>query len=104
MTAVRHIEYMFQRFFLGIVIGPPHPIGQVLNYVTKKEFQGRGRVHFHIALHVKDASKLDENPDDEIIDFVDKHISCKIPDVKEDKELHELVTTLQTHRHSQTCK
>ena len=104
VTAVRHIDNMFQRFFHGVVIGPPHPIGQVLNYDTKKEFQGRGRVYFHIALHIKDAPKLDENPDDETIDFVDKHISCKIPDVKEDKELHELVTTLQTHRHSQTCK
>ena len=103
VTAVRHIDYMFQRFFHGVVIGAPHPIGQVLNYDTKKEFQGRGRVHFQIALHVKDAPKLDENPDDEIIDFVDKHISCTIPDVKEDKELHELVTTLQTHRYSQTC-
>lgn len=36
VTAVRHIDYMFQKFFHGVVIGSPHPIGQVLNYDTKK--------------------------------------------------------------------
>lgn len=59
-------------------------------------------MHFHV--HVKDAPKLDKNTDDEIIRFVDKHISCSLPDESEDKDLHELVTSLQSHRHSQTCK
>lgn len=38
ITDVRHIDFMFQKFFHGVVIGSPHPIGQILNYDTKKEF------------------------------------------------------------------
>lgn len=64
---MRHIDLLFQKFFHGVVIRSPHPIGQILSYDTKKEFQGKGRVHFHVALHVKDAPKLDKNTDDEII-------------------------------------
>lgn len=100
VTAVRYIDFMFQKFFHGVVIGSPHPIGQILNYDTKTEFQGRGRVHFHVALHIKDAPKLN----DEMIRFVDKHISCSLPDESEDKDLLELVTSLQSHRLSQPCK
>lgn len=59
VTAVHHIDFVYQKYVHGVVIGSPHPIGQILNYDTKKEFQGRGRVYFHVALHVKDAPKLD---------------------------------------------
>lgn len=105
VTVVRQTEHVFQTFFNGVVIGSPHPIGQILNYdVKKKEFQGRGLVHFFIALYVKDAPKLDKSSDSDIIKFVDKHITCSITGVSEDAELHELVNFLQTHRHSQTCK
>ena len=104
VTAVRHIDYMFQKFFHGVVIGAPHPIGQVLNFDTKKEFQGRGRVHFHIALHVKDAPQFGKNTEKEITDFVDQHISVRIPSESEDEDMHDLVTQLQMHSHSQTCR
>lgn len=67
---MRHIDFMFQKFFHGVVIGSPHPIGQILNYDTKKEFQGRGRVHFDVALHVKDTPILDKNTNDEIVHVV----------------------------------
>ena len=46
VTVVRQTEHVFQTFFNGVVIGSPHPIGQILNYDVKKEFQGRGLVHF----------------------------------------------------------
>lgn len=62
------------------------------------------RVHFHIAIHVKDAPKLDQNTDENITKFVDKHISFSLPDEDQDKDLHELVTLLQIHKHSQTCQ
>ena len=87
---------MFQKMFHGVFIGPPHPIGQILNYDVKKEFQGQGRVHFHVTLHVKDAPKLEENTAEELGEFIEKHIPCQIPNENEDKELHELVTVSKT--------
>lgn len=39
----------------------------------------------------------------EIKIFIEKYISCKIPDQQTDKKLHELVTTVQQHNHTKTC-
>ena len=54
---------------------------------------------------VKDAPKLDENADDEVTEFVDKYISCEIPP-ESDTELHEIVTSVQTHSqtHTKSCR
>lgn len=35
---------------------------------------------------------------------MDNHISCSLPDEDEDQDMHDIVTALQTHKHSQTCK
>lgn len=79
-------------------------IGQILNYDMRKEGQGRGVLHAHNGVHAKDAPTLDKNTDEEVINFVDKYISCKIPDEETDKELYKLVTSRQKHHHTSTCK
>lgn len=56
------------------------------------------------ALHVKEAPKLGENTNEEITAFIDKSISYRIPPDHEDEELHQLVTQLQKHYNSGTCK
>ena len=38
-----------------------HPIGQILNYDDRREFQQRtGLEHAHVQVHIKDAPKIDE--------------------------------------------
>ena len=45
------------------------PIGQILNFVRKREFQGIGVEHSAL-VHVKDAPKIDKNSDQEVISYV----------------------------------
>ena len=66
--------------------------------------QARGTEHFHSAVHFKDAPTLQTNSKTEIINFINKHISCEITDIKIDKTLHKLVIARQTHYHTKTCK
>ena len=66
--------------------------------------QGRGTEHFHAAVHVKDAPKIDTDTDEECIAFINKYISCAIPNPDEDKELYDLVRSRQIHHHTRTCK
>ena len=47
-----------------------HPIGQILNFDSCPEFQGRGTEHFHSPVHVIGAPKIDE------VD--DKNVTCSI--------------------------
>ena len=105
VTVARQVDYLFTKF-LGpaVIMSGMHPIGQILNYDEKREFQMRGVEHPHCAIHVKDAPKLDENSDDEVVEFIDKFITCSLPDEDTEPELHELVTSRLSHKHTFTCR
>ena len=81
-----------------------HPIGQILNFDEKREFQMRGVEHSHCALHVKNAPKFDEDPDEEVVKFVDQYITCSLPDPELEPELYDLVSTMLLHKHTFTCR
>ena len=58
----------------------------------------------HAAVHVIDAPKIDTDTDEECIAFINKYISCAIPDPDDDKELYDLVLSRQVYHHTRTCK
>ena len=92
-------------FLKDVILSPANPIGEIVDYYYRTEFQQRGWPHIHMVVWVKDAPILDENSDDEIIEFVDKYISCEIPQ-ETDAELHEIVSSVQTHSqtHTKSCR
>ncbi|CAG2237476.1 unnamed protein product [Mytilus edulis] len=55
---------------------------------------------------IQNAPKFGEDDIDDIITFIDKYITCEIPDEKEDKELHDIVMAVHQHskKHSKSCK
>ena len=65
------------------------------------EFQARGSPHAHTLIWVKDAPKFGVATDEDFSKFLDKYISCAIP--QEEGELKDKVLLLQ-HRHSNYCK
>ena len=104
VTVARQIDYIFEQLWSKVILSGAHPIGQILNYDRRKEMQGRGTEHFHAAVHVKDAPRLDRETDDQCIAFINKYISCQMPNENEDSELFQLVKTRQIHHHTRTCK
>lgn len=53
---------------------------------------------------MKNAPVCGRNSEQEICAFVDKYVSCQLPCEKDDPELFHLVSTLQQHRHTRTCR
>ena len=108
VTVARQIDYIFNKVFPKMLMSGMHPIGQILNYDDRREFQHRtGLEHAHVQVHIKDAPKIDENNsehDGEVIEFIDKYITCSLPDKKEYPDLHDLVNTVQKHHHTTTCR
>ena len=79
--------------------------GEIKDYVVKVEFQQRGTPHIHVFLWNKNPKIYGVHPDSEVTEFIDKYIFCSIPNEDDDKELHDLVTSCQTHRCLKTkCK
>ena len=60
--------------------------------------------HAHCLLWVKDAPKIDKDPDNVVYVFIDKYITAVIPPVASENE-HDikLVENLQKHTHSDYC-
>ena len=57
-----------------------HPIGQILDFDDWTEFQNRGTEHMHAPIHIVGAPKNYGNKDSEEVEFIDKYITCALPD------------------------
>ena len=102
VTPARMFHYRLDAFVLTFLKSTAQPIGQVVEYVIRIEFQARGSPHAHTLIWVKDAPKLGYADEEDVKTFIDKYISCSLPDA--DEELRALVESLQIHRHSPTCR
>ena len=97
----RHFQYRVEVFFKEIVINGP--LGKDTYYAIRVEFQVRGSPHIHSFLWVLNAPVLTKDNIDEYVRFVDAIIKAYVPDINENPELHNLVTTYQIHSHSKSC-
>ena len=104
VVVARQIDYIFQKLWGKVILSGMHPIGQILNYDNRSEFQKRGGEHIHSLIHVKDAPKIDENDDSEIIEFIDKYCTVALPNKDSHPILYKLVSTVETHKHTFTCR
>ena len=106
ITGVHMFQHRLEAFFYEYLLSNTHPLGHITNYVIKIEFQMRGSPHAHCLLWVKDAPKIDKDPDDVVCAFIDKYITAVIPPVTSENEHHiKLMDSLQKHTHSEYyCK
>ena len=107
VIVARQIDHIFKQLWGKVILSGMHPIGQILNYDERREFQNRGTEHIHAPIHIVGAPILDEDNDhndNNVIDFIDKHISCSLPDKDLYPELSSLVKEVQTHHHTKSCR
>ncbi|KAI8484274.1 hypothetical protein Bbelb_380590 [Branchiostoma belcheri] len=65
------------------------------DWLNRNPVTARGSPHAHTLLWVKDAPKIDEDPDDVVCQFIDKYQTCEMtPDSAK----------FQQHKHSTSCR
>ncbi|KAJ8048677.1 ATP-dependent DNA helicase PIF1 [Holothuria leucospilota] len=100
VTCVRFFDNRLQHFISGVLNSELLPIGQVEDSFVRIEFQQRGSPHAHIMFWIKDAPTYDKSSPQEIVDFIDKYISCSSDVDEESKPMLQM----QIHKHSKTCR
>ena len=95
MTCARYFDYRFQRFLFEVLLDSSHPVGEVIDYFYRVEFQQRRSPHVHMLLWVKNAPTTNSTVD--VINFIDKYLVCS----KDGAE--SFLVNYQTHRHARTC-
>ena len=73
VQGVRMFQHRIQPFFAQYLLSDAHPLGEITDYVIKID------AHAHCLLWVKDAPKIDQDPDEVVIDFIDKYITATLP-------------------------
>ena len=102
VTAARHFHYRLNVFFQDFLKSTAKPLGEIADYAIRIEFQARGSPHAHCVIWVKDAPEFGVDNNDDVCDFIDQYVSCKVP--AEDGKLKDIVLLLQNHKHSSYCR
>ena len=104
ITGVQMFQHIVEAFFSEYLLSDTHPLGHITDYVIKIELQMRGSPDAHCLLWVKDAPKINKDPDDVVCAFIDKYITAVIPPVAPENKHHtKLMVNLQKHTHSDYC-
>ena len=76
------------------------PIGSVVDFFYKVEFQMRGSPHIHMLIWIENAPQLDDtlHSETEVTTFVNKYVCCTKDDDMED------LVSYQQHAHGRTCR
>jgi len=104
VVVAKHFQYRVETFFKEILLSNSNPIGKIVYYALRIEFQMRGSPHLHALIWTSDCPKLTSDTMDEYITYIDKHVQAYLPNKETDPELHELVSFYQKHTHSKTCR
>jgi hypothetical protein len=98
VTCARYFDHRVQSFINLVLKHQSRPIGNILDFFYRVEFQQRGSPHIHMIMWIKDAPVHGVSSDRAVAIFVDKYITCC------NDESIPILINYQTHRHAQTCK
>ena len=102
VTAARHFQYRLHTFFNDFLKSSAQPLGKIVDFAIRIEFQSRGSPHAHTLIWVEEAPKFGIDDNKLVCDFIDKYVTCSIP--REEGKLKEQVLLLQQHKHSSYCR
>ncbi|XP_061811977.1 uncharacterized protein, partial [Nerophis lumbriciformis] len=104
VTAARMFDYRWHCFLKEVLMSPSQPVGKIVDFFYRIEFQQRGSPHVHALFWIEGAPQIYKNTDVEVAEFVDKYVTCELP--SGDDTLLEVVSSVQTHskRHSKSCR
>ncbi len=98
-----HFDHKFRYFLHHFLKGPSMPLGRILDYWYRIEFQMRGSPHVHMLLWIEGAPDVDTDAGKIAApSFIDKYICTRIPAAnisEEQDQLRKLVKHVQQHTH-----
>ncbi|XP_019217525.1 uncharacterized protein LOC109202971 [Oreochromis niloticus] len=105
VTTMRMFDKRVEALFRDLLLSPAEPLGKVIDYFYRVEFQHRGSPHIHCLLWVEGAPVFEEDDEQTVVDFINKYITAQLPDPHKQPELYKKVTEVQKHskNHTKTC-
>ena len=99
VTCSRYFDHRVQEFLNTVLKSSCEPIGKLLDFFYRVEFQQRGSPHIHMLVWIENAPTLETHSEKEIVQFVDQYLTSNT-----DNEKTANLVGLQSHKHSKTCR
>ena len=99
VTCSRYFDHRVQEFLNTVLKSSCDPIGKLLDFFYRVEFQQRGSPHIHMLVCIENAPTLETHSEKEIVQFVDQYLTSNT-----DNEKTANLVGLQSHKHSKTCR
>ena len=103
ITCARHFDHQFQLYMTTFLKSNLAPLGKIKDHFYRVEFQQRGSPHIHMLLWIEGAPVYGDQPNEDVVKYIDATMTCKKPSKEAEPQLSQLVV-YQTHRHSHTCR
>ena len=104
VIVAKHFQHRVETFFKDVLLSNAKPIGNIVYYALRIEFQMRGSPHLHSLIWTSDCPELKDGSEEAYIRYIDEHVQGSLPNRENDCEFHDLVNMYQKHTHSRSCK
>ena len=81
VVVAKHLQYRVQTFFAEVLLSKVNPIGNIVHYALRIEFQMRRSPHLHALIWTTDCPKLTRETKQDYINFIDTHVQAYLPDI-----------------------
>lgn len=98
VTCARYFDHKFQIFVSHVLKHELKPIGEIVDFFFRVEFQQRGSPHVHMLIWIKNFPVYGSTNEDDVGAFIDKYITCSKSGGRPE------LINYQTHRHARTCR
>lgn len=78
VTCARYFDNRIQCFLNSVLKSESQPIGEIVDYFGRIEFQQRGSPHIHLLVWIKDSPVYGQSDISEVISFIDRYVTYKI--------------------------
>ncbi|XP_047245588.1 uncharacterized protein LOC124882907 isoform X2 [Girardinichthys multiradiatus] len=105
VTTMRMFDKRVEALFRDLLFSPAKPLGEIIDYFYRVEFQHRGSPHIHMLIWNTEKVDIEVDDDETVCNFVDKYVTAQLPNPEKQPELYKKVTELQKHskNHTKTC-
>ena len=99
VIVAKHFQHRVETFFCEVLLSKVNPIGKIIYYALRIEFQMRGSPHLHSLIWTSDCPKPTHDNKQAYIDYIDQHVQAYLPIEEDDPDLQSWLKH-QKHTHS----
>ena len=89
VVVAKHFQHSVETFFTEILLSKLNPIGKIVYYALRIEFQMRGSPYLHALIWTSDCPTFTSENREAYIEFVDKHAQAFLPNEQTELGLHD---------------